>query len=466
MAIKPMHFVMTATQREALSHHVLPSDGLEAVAVALCGRATSSSREKLIVHRVVEIPHNVCKVRAHDGVTWPTEVLVPLIEQATKKGWGLVKVHGHRGFPAFSVTDDQSDKALFPSLYAWIDSPAPHGSAVLLDDGGLIGRVVTESGDFRAFDQIAVVGDDITFRSGGPLPSIPEHATRIIQSFGKGTFELLRRMRVAVVGVSGTGSHVVEQLARNCVGSLVLVDNDIVEGKNLNRIINASREDALRHEYKVFTAARAIARMGMDTHVETHPKSLFSPEVVRAVASCDVIMGCVDSVEARYLLNKIATFYSIPYIDLGVRLEADGVGGVRQVAGSVHYLQPGGSSLLSRNVLSLEEVRAEGLRRTDPNSYRERVREGYIRGIVEDRPAVVHINGLIASLGVGELLARIHPYRLDANSEFAITRVSLSHGIWDHESDGAPCQVLSRHIGRGDVDPLLDTPELSLASSA
>lgn len=137
------------------------------------------------------------------------------------------------------------------------------------------------------------------------------------------------------------------------------------------------------------------------------------------------------------------------------------MGGVNQVCGSVHYLQPGGSSLLSRHVYSLEQVRAAGMMRTDPQQYQRLLDEGYLRGVQEDRPAVVQLNTLIASLAVNELLARLHPYRLDPNAEHAVTRISLSHGIFEHEADGEPCPVLSRHAGRGDVEPLLDWPELS-----
>ena len=48
---------------------------------------------------------------------------------------------------------------------------------------------------------------------------------------------------------------------------------------------------------------------------------------VRAVAGCDVVFGCMDSIDGRHLLNKLATFYVIPYFDPSVKLEADGTGG-------------------------------------------------------------------------------------------------------------------------------------------
>ena len=99
-----------------------------------------------------------------------------------------------------------------------------------------------------------------------------------------------------------------------------------------------------------------------------------------------------------------------------------------QVCGTVHYLQPGGSSLLSRGVFSLEDVRAEGLKRADPEAYREQLRSKYIVGVQEDRPAVISVNMQIASMAVNEMLARIHPFRHEPNAAYAANRLSVKHG--------------------------------------
>jgi hypothetical protein len=68
---------------------------------------------------------------------------------------------------------------------------------------------------------------------------------------------------------------------------------------------------------------------------------------------------------------------------------------------------------------------------------------------------------LLASLAVNELLARIHPYRLDANAEFALQTVSLSQGEYYKDVDMNPGQMFARHVGRGDTKLLLEMPELS-----
>ena len=127
----------------------------------------------------------------------------------------------------------------------------------------------------------------------------------------------------------------------------------------------------------------------------------------------------------------------------------------------MHYLQPGGSSLLSRGVFTIEEVRSAGLKRTDQKTYEEQLQSKYIVGVQEDRPAVIRVNMQIASMAINELLERLHPIRTDPNGEYAACRVSIKHGEMFHERDGTPCALLSKRAGLGDVMPLLNRPDLS-----
>ena len=393
-------------------------------------------------------------------------MLPPLLAEADRSSLAVLKIHSHLAPSSFSSLDDRADRDLFPSVYAWTDN-GPHGSAIMYGDGSMIGRLVDKHGRFQSFTSVNVVGHNLSFWSSPRnKETVTKSGCRVAQTFGIGTYERLRKLRIGVVGCSGTGSPLIEQLARNCVGELVLVDPDHIEEKNLNRILNATMEDARQTRLKVDVAARSIRAMDLGTVVETYARSLFDSQVVHAIAGCDVVFGCMDSIDGRHLLNKLATFYLIPYFDLGVKLEADGLGGIDQVCGTVHYLQPDGSSLLSRGVYTMDQVRAAGLYRTDQTAYRTQIEEGYIKGVQEDRPAVIQLNMLLASLAVNELLARIHPFRTDPNSDFAIHRLSVSHGIYEYESDGAPCSILSSHVGRGDVSPLLDWAELSVDKEA
>jgi hypothetical protein len=146
---------------------------------------------------------------------------------------------------------------------------------------------------------------------------------------------------------------------------------------------------------------------------------------------------------------------------VGVRLDADGNGGIDQIAGAVHYLQPGGSSLLSRGVYDMKRVEAEEMQRVNPEQYQRQVKEGYLRGVEEDRPAVISVNMFFAALLVNDFLARLHVCRNQPNSDYACVSASLCEMQLYAEGENAPCEMLKRHVGRGDVAPLLERPALS-----
>jgi hypothetical protein len=458
---------LTQSQHAELRQHLLPGDGYEAVAVGLCGRRRGDDSHCLSVRTLIPIPYDECKARSPDRVTWSTHRLVPLLEEAAQRDFAVLKVHSHPGgYEQFSQVDDDSDADLFASVFGWTDSQFPHCSAIMLPDGRMFGRVILPDGKFAPLDSILIPGDDISFWQTSTPRNLPRYVERHAQLFGAGTIQRLRNLSVAVVGCSGTGSPVVEQLARLGVDRLVLVDPDMVETKNLNRILNATREDAFLHRPKVEVLARAIALMGLGTEVEIICDNLASKRAVEAVATCDVVFGCMDGIEGRHLINRLAAYYVLPYFDVGVRLQADGTGGINEACGAVHYLRPDGSTLLDRRVYTANQLQADGLRRTDPQAYHDQIRAGYIHGIQEDRPAVISINMQMASCAVNEFLARLHPYRLDANSESAVVRSSFIQGIEYREAEGEPSGIFSKVIGRGDADPLLGMPELSEKGNA
>src|SRR5690606_8633235 len=153
---------------------------------------------------------------------------------------------------------------------------------------------------------------------------------------------------------------------------------------------------------KVEVVADAVRCMGLGTRVVALARSLFDPDAVLRVALSDVLFGCVDSIDGRDLMNRIAVYYNLPFIDVGVRLDADGEGGVEAINGTVHYLQPDGSSLLSRGAYTAEGLRAAAVRRADPELYEAQRKEKYVLGVEEDRPAVISVNTFFASMAVNE----------------------------------------------------------------
>lgn len=453
-----LHLAISGKHYARLKNHLYPGDGNEAVAILLCGRGRGLGRESLLVRDVVAIPYEACRIRTPDRVTWSPEAMVPALTRALNEGLAVVKVHSHPGgYEAFSLIDDESDRELFSSVFGWLGNDDVLASLIMLPNGRLFGRAMHPHGIGRSLAAVRVAGDDfLIWRSSDGVEGVPDHAVRIAQTFGEATYRQLRYMRVGVVGCSGTGSIVIEQLARNCVGHLVIVDPDCVEKRNLNRILNSTLADAQKGIKKTEVMARAILAMGLGTKVTAFASDMLTAETIMALASCDIIFGCVDSIDGRHFLNKLSSYYLIPYIDVGVRIDADGHGGVEHMWAAVHTILPGGSSLLSRKVYSQADLEATMMKRHDPETYTRRLSEGYIRGVRVDQPAVISVNMIAASTAVNELLARLHPYRVAPNGDFALRRISLSdHIAGVDESDAELCAVFDRFVGLGDQKPLL-----------
>jgi hypothetical protein len=451
---------LTEAQHNVLRHHLFPGDGLEAVALLLCGRS-SGENVALTVHKIVLVPYERCKVRAVDRVTWDSAVFDEHLKEIWSQNLSIVKIHSHpTGYDKFSAVDDESDMSLSVSWSLMFGESRPHGSSVMLPDGRIFGRYFDDGRILGEFESVAVVGDSIRF-----WPKLDhelgESQRRNLQTFGKGTMGQLAALRVAVIGCSGTGSIVIEQLARLGVGALVLVDPDVVEEKNLNRILNATMDDVRAQTPKVHVLERMIHSLDLDQDVETFVANLDDVEAVQAVSQCDILVGCVDSAEGRNLMNRLAAFYSIPYFDVGVGLVADGLGGIANISGAIHYYSPGSTSLTERGVFSMEQVRAEEKKRKDPQGYADLLDEGYIQGIAEDRPAVIGVNMFAASLLVHEILARLNPFRNFSNASCESIRFDMCEMALLKESSHGASTYLSRFIGRGDVEPLLDRPSLT-----
>jgi hypothetical protein len=246
-------------------------------------------------------------------------------------------------------------------------------------------------------------------------------------------------------------------------GHLVIVDDQGIEDRNLNRILYATQDDADHERLKVEAAAADIERKGLGTVVQPIAKAIQTPEAIRAVSQCDIVFGCVDSVTGRFITNLLASHYLLAYFDIGILLDAEQSGAARgrikDILGTVHYLVPGRSSLLTRDQFTLQEVAAEGLHRNDLAAARQQVEDKYIKGMQVRRPAVVSVNMFASSLAVNEYLARLHPYRHIPNEQVGSIEFSLAELRLTVDEEMERCKVMGRYLGYGDRRPLLGLPE-------
>lgn len=448
---------------KSLQQHLFPGDGKEAVAIVLCGRFDTNDISILLTHKVELIPYEEC-IRTEDYVNWRTERIIPLLDEAAKNNMAILKIHCHpTGYAKFSKTDDISDKELFTSTFGWCNSNGVHASAVMLPNNEIFARVFNSDLESFTIDKISIVGDEIIMHTQLSSYTNDEFSKRTRQAFGDDTYHKLKQMKIGVIGCSGTGSPTIEQLTRLGVGTLVIVDPDKVEQKNLNRIINSTMKDAISEEFKTTTISKAIHNIGLGTKVIEFNCNLYdNKDALRELITCDVVFGCVDSVDGRHLISQLTNFYLIPYFDLGVRLDSDGKGNIVSIVASIHYIKPGYSTLLSRKLYTAERLFDDGLLRQDPNEFKKREEAGYVRNANVDRPAVISINMQISSMAINEFLNRIHSFKDEPPSCYAKVMMDYSAGCIENvpEKEFEPDSNAKKWTGRGDYKPFLRMTEL------
>ena len=442
-----------------VKNHLFPGDGLEAAAILICTR-TPGPRGRLLVRDAILVPHIACKSRERDAITWPGEYLEQAIDVAEPDGCVIVLIHSHPGgLFAFSAADDESDQRVIASLFHAFG--VLHGSAIMTTDGAIRARLYDSRLHERPVDLVTVSGNDLLYwwadcaTDHGP-------GDRPI-AFTSGMTAELNRLSVLVIGASGTGSIAGEQLARLGFGRVQVVDFDRVEGKNLNRILNSSRADADANRLKVEVFAEAVNGYRGEGVAVPVPASITTREAVLAAADCDVVFCCVDTLDARHMADLIATAFLLPLFDVGVVIPVRKSGdtfAVADVCGRIDYVQPGGSTLQDRGIYTPESLRGEYLHRVAPDAHQQELEAGYLRGLVEEAPAVITLNMRAASACVNEFIARAYPFRLEPNHFYARTEFSLAACEEEYFAETAFTCTPNPILARGNAEPLLGMPML------
>ena len=219
--------------------------------------------------------------------------------------------------------------------------------------------------------------------------------------FGKEGQQALGRTRVAIVGVGGLGTHVVQQLALLGVSELILIDHEELSVSNRNRYIGAWHDDPIPGSAKVRLGRRLSKWIDPSIHVTVISDRFPSSNAFKALGDSDFVFGCVDSDGVRFLLNETCLAYELPYFDL-----ASDVPEPNCYGGRVVFVNGDNGCLDCRNILCKTEVRRflspEELLDNEDAAY------GIPKGsLAEAGPSVVSLNGVVASLGVTEFMASV-----------------------------------------------------------
>jgi adenylyltransferase/sulfurtransferase len=125
-----------------------------------------------------------------------------------------------------------------------------------------------------------------------------------------------------LVGCGALGSVLADQLVRAGVGSLRLIDRDLVELTNLQRQVLFDEADARDGLPKAVAAARRLSRINSDVQVEPlatdfhagNAESLSGLDGKPGSRGPDLLLDGTDNVETRYLLNDLSVKHGIPWV--------------------------------------------------------------------------------------------------------------------------------------------------------
>jgi molybdopterin/thiamine biosynthesis adenylyltransferase len=277
---------------------------------------------------------------------------------------------------------------------------------------------------------------------------LPEVFDRQIRAFGPDGQRLLRRLRIGVVGGGGTGSATVELLTRLGVGEVTVIDDDVVTDTNITRIHGSGMSHV---GVPKATLAQEHARaIGLGTAIHPVIGKVTERAAMERLRHCDVVFGCTDDNAGRIVLARLAYWYLIPVMDMGVIVKGED-GQVNGVYGRVTTMTPGEACVLCRNRVDLQLAREE----QQPQVERDQLaREGYAQGAGDPDPAVVTFTTLVAAYAVDELKRRLFGYG-EPSSELIVNVGDRSLNTPGRTPGASHFCGLADEWGRGDQDPAL-----------
>lgn len=220
--------------------------------------------------------------------------------------------------------------------------------------------------------------------------------------FGRRGQRAIAATRVAIVGLGGLGSHVAQQLTYLGVHSYALIDFDHVTESSLNRLVGASEADIAAQTLKIDVAHRMITGVQPSAAVLKVDEPLTAPAARAALADADVVFGCVDRDIHRLDLTEIAARQAKPYFDIAT----DTVGDNHEIYGGRMVLADGTQCLVC--LPEILDQRSIATDRLDPHlrDAHDRIYGIDRQALARSGPAVVSINGVVASIAVTEFMMR------------------------------------------------------------
>jgi molybdopterin-synthase adenylyltransferase len=372
---------------------------LESFAFILARPAETSSRGTRLLVESIHIPAPDAYNDRTETAVHPSAAFRLLVEKrAMQQGLSLIYCHSHprqTGIPEFSAIDDETEIPLADYSRRRVGNVSH--IALLIGAEGYRARELGCGGAVDVFE----IGRQCTRHFPMDMLSIGDKHHRQVLAFGERGQRAIQALRIAIIGLGGTGSVVAQQLAHLGIRCFLLIDPDNLDVTNLNRVVGALKADVGRS--KVAIAKRMIKRLVNGADVKAVKGDVLDAATGSLLTDVDFVFCCTDSHGSRHFVNQLAYQYFIPTIDMGVVIDVNDHGGVQHFGGRVQMLAPGlGCLVCNGGVLDPNWVR------WDLSSERQRIADPYFRGQTGiKQPSVISLNSTIASQAVTMFLAAV-----------------------------------------------------------
>lgn len=356
---------MTDATEQALVGLLVRDDGQEDLCLAAYRRSTGLTRTTALIASV--IPPQQGDRLVHNHATVMADYILRGAEIAQQQGCGLVLLHSHPGASKWQPMSgpDRDAESSYANLAREITGLPFLGMTLATGDRTWSARHwnigTGRSVDCTHATNVRVVGSRLAVSWNDtlmPPPKPTSRQTRTISAWGDKCQSDLTRRSVLVVGVGSVGLDVAVRLAASGLSRITVMDFDIVEDHNLDRLIGATHRDARLVRPKVHVAHRCTvaAATAHNPAITVSDLSVCEPEGLRVVLDHDLIFCCVDRPWPRAVLNSLAYSDLIPVIDGGIAIDTRDDVTMLNATWRTHVIRPGRPCMSCNRQLDLAQV--------------------------------------------------------------------------------------------------------------
>jgi molybdopterin-synthase adenylyltransferase len=330
----------------------------------------------------------------------------------------IIDVHTHPFTPAsvsFSATDDRDEQTFFRFLNEKFEGI--NYASIVFSQRRYSARVWTLSNSAvvarRALLKTQTSPENIMSSDFDEYADEPSQKTALTETegfFNRSALVLgldvmrtiMHDQAISLVGVGGLGSIVAEHLIHMGFHEIHLIDPDVLEMSNLNRVVGAYYADAQQKLAKVEVVKRHLTSINPKATVLAYQKDVHDKEIESVLALSDWMIVATDNHASRLRVQELSVQYFVPLLSVGVNITVK-ESKIEDMSGEVITARVG-DSLCLQCLKRINPIQVASERHPNEGIREELVKRGYVTGKDVKEPAVKTLNASLATMAVEVLV--------------------------------------------------------------